>query len=116
MRQPRLETQQDEQPLVRRGPTEGVLDRERLGAVGRECLRRRFLQRVVLAQPSPAQLVEREVGGGAVQPRGALLAREVGRGAASDAQERLLGEVLGCLARADHALDPAPDRRCLFVV
>jgi hypothetical protein len=74
-----------------------------------------LVQDGVVAQLAPAQLVEGEVAGGAVQPAPLLIGRDVPRGLAPRADERLLAEVGGRLRVTDHALQPPQERAALLV-
>jgi len=106
VREPGLEAQQQHEPLVGRESTQRLLGREVLVGVG-ATLVGALGKGGQVDEPSAAQFVDGQVGRGAVQPGGQPVGRQLTRRAAPRAQECLLTEVLGRLARPDHALQPA---------
>ncbi len=109
-RQPLLEAQQEHESLVRRQRAERVAH---VGPGDRRIRRPRAGERVVVADlvaaRPPAQLVEREVGGRAVQPCPQALGRQLARRPAPCPRERLLTEVLGGRRVPDDAVQPRRD-------
>jgi hypothetical protein len=113
-RQPGLEAQQEHEALVR--AQLGQRAAQQRVAVGRVGCRRGLVgQRPLVAAPAAAQLVEREVGGGAVQPRPHDRRLGTPRPTPPGAHERLLAQVLRRRVVADHARQAPRDRSGLLV-